>query len=266
MTEIAHRGLSISWSSETTDSPDGQTFDADGLGAITTSVEHTLAFDCVTTETHEGTSVLTEHAVESGAPISDHKRANPRKLTIEAIVTNTPLGAPPPSGYGASDITADVSATTVQVADPGGANTTRSVKANVVTFSATFDRIVDVANTLGRLRLEATPVTISTRLRTYDGMQIVSVTEPRKAEDGDSITFTIECSEVRIAQTRTVDTPRPREARGRPRSDAGAQESTDQTREQSRLAVARDEYQRRRDAGESRSDAALGAAGSAFGL
>jgi hypothetical protein len=225
MTDIARRGLQISWTTEATDGEAG-VFDADGLGPITIVTEHSLGFDCITAETHEGTSVLTEHAVEDGSPIADHKRANPRKLTIEAIVTNTPLDAPPPSGYGASGITAQIQASTVRIANPDGSNGTRNVKANVIQFSATFDRMVDVAATLSRLRLEATPVTITTRIRTYDALQVVSVTEPRKAEDGDSITFTIECQEVRIATSRTIDTPRPREPRGRPTTDRGAQEAT----------------------------------------
>lgn len=252
--------LRISWTTDATDDPGAGGFDENGIGAITITTDHVLEFDCVTAEKHEGVSVLTEHAVESGEPITDHKRANPRKLSIEAIVTNTPIGAPPPSGYGAGNVTAQVTSTTIEIS--GG----KSVKANILQFSAEFDRIADCCDTLDRLRLEGTSVTIATRIRTYENMQIVSVSEPRSPEDGDSITFSIECSAVRVASSRTIDAPRPSEPRGAARASGGAQEATDQTREQSRLAAARDDYARRRAAGESRSDAALGAAGSAFGL
>lgn len=238
--------LRISWSTQTTSLASSGDLEA-------RSVEHGLVFDCVTTETHEGTSVLTEHAVESGAPISDHKRANPDRVTIEAIVSNTPLGAPPESGYGASGITAEVRKGADQNDQSG----------QVVIFSAEFDRISDAVATLRRLRLENTPVTVSTRVHTYDDCQIVGVTTPREISDGDSVRFQIEVQSVRIAQSRTVDAPQPREPRGRPPTDRGGQEAREE--QSSALQRGRDDYNRRREAGESREDAALGAIGAAFG-
>ncbi len=239
--------LKISWSSQS------ESYSEEGeLSA--SNAEHTLVFDAVLSESHEGTSVLTEHAVESGAPISDHKRANPARLTIEALVTNTPLLAPPASGYGEGPaVTAEV-------------RKDEDVKANVVIFSASFDRLADVETTLRRLRLEATPVTVSTRVRTYEQVQVVSVTCPREPEDGDSLRFQIEFQEVRVAQSRTVDAPRPREPRGRRRTDAGDQEaSTQETQRTSTLQRAQDEYNAQREAGASRTDALTSALGSAFG-
>lgn len=232
--------LRISWNT--------QTFAAGETGDLETrSYEHTLVFDAVTAETHEGTSVLTEHAVEEGAPLSDHKRVNPDRLTVEAIVTNTPLDAPPPSGYGNTSVQASVG------------------EGNVVVFSATFDRIADVLFTLRRLRTEATPVTVSTAHHTYDNVQVVNVTNPREPGDGDAIRVNIDLQQVRVAQSRTVDTPQPREPRGAQTRDRGGQETSDETRRVSTLATMRDEYDRRRAAGESRTDAALGAAQAAFG-
>ena len=238
--------LRISWSTQTTALASSGDLEA-------RSTEHGLVFDAVTTETHEGTSVLTEHAVESGAPISDHKRANPDRVSIEAIVSNTPLDAPPESGYGASGIVASVR--------KGETET----DAQVMIFSADFDRVSDAVATLRRLRLESTPVTVSTRIHTYDDCQIVAVTTPRESSDGDSVRFQIEIQSVRIAQTRTVDTPQPREPRGRPATDRGGQEARDGASQSSALERGRDEYNRRREAGESRTDALTGAAGAAFG-
>lgn len=239
--------LRISWSTQTTALGDGGDLES-------RSYEHTLEFDAVTSETHEGLAVLTEHAVESGAPLADHKRQNPRRVSIEAVVTNTPLGPPPPSGYGHSDnVTAEVRAS---------ANSTAS--AVVVHFSATFDRMADAWLTLDRLLSEDTMVTLSTAKKTYENVQIVGVTVPREAEDGDSIRFQIEIQEVRVAQSRTVDSPQPREARGASARDRGGQEAQDESRRVSTIAAARDGYAARREAGESRTDAALGAMGDAF--
>lgn len=214
--------LRISWSTAT----EGVVFSEDSEEGTREVVftENTIEFDCVTSETHEGVSELTEHAVETGAPISDHKRQKPRRLTIEALVTNTPLGAPPPSGFdgGAAPITAEVRAEEIGEAGEG-----QRARANVVVFSAAFDRMVDVFNALDALRAGDTFVTITTRIRTYESMQIVSVTSPREAEDGDSLRFAIECSEVRIAETRTVDAPIPREPRGATTTDRGAREGSE---------------------------------------
>ena len=228
--------LRISWSTSAT-----STSEAGDLESKST--EHTLQFDAVTSESHEATSVLTEHAVESGAPISDHKRANPERISIEALITNTPLDTPPPSGYGTSGITTSLSK--------------EDDKVSVLLYSAKFDRISDVISTLRRLRLEATELTVSTRIHTYESVQLVSVTVPRTPEDGESVKVTLELQQVRIAQSRTVDAPRPREPRGRPRTDRGGQEGGETRQTQSTLSA----FRERLDAGEGFQSAALGALG-----
>lgn len=200
--------LAISWSTQSTALGDDGDLEA-------RATEHLLVFDAVTSVTVEGASVLTEHAVESGSPISDHKRANPRRVSIEAIVSNTPIDRPPASGYGDAG---DVTTSTTKPDDGSG---------NVLTYSADFDRIADVIVTLDRLRLEATGVTISTGRRTFEAIQIVFVSEPRETEDGTSQRFSIECQEIRVAQSRTVDAPRPREPRGARERERGGQEATE---------------------------------------
>ena len=198
--------LQIGWESE-------QTL-FDGAGESATEIAfHVLEFDCVTSETHEGTSVLTEHAVESGAPVSDHKRANPDRVSIEAIVTNTPLDAPPPSGFASSNVTVRISKDGAQVKE----------------FSEAFDRVQDVIDTLDRLRLESVPITLSTRWKTYENVQIVSVVRPRDSTDGDSSRFTVDLVSVRTAFARDIDAPLPREPRGNPRRDRGAREAEEVT-------------------------------------
>lgn len=239
--------IALSWATETS------TLESDGsitLGAV----YHELQFDAVTRLVHEGTSVLTEHAVESGAPISDHKRANPRRLTIEGVVTNTPLDVPPPSGYGNSS---SVQTTT----------DTENGQISAMAFVSEFDRISEVSDTLERLRLEATPVAVTTRSRVYEELQIVSVSEPQEAEDGSSARYTIELQEIRVARTRSAAAPVPREPRGQNPRDRGAQGAEDsETRRSSTLATAREEYDRRRAAGESPGEAALGALSAATGV
>lgn len=208
--------LQIGWETEQ------RLFDDNGE-ASTEIAFHVLEFDCVTTETHEATSVLTEHAVESGAPVSDHKRANPDRISIEAVVTNTPLDAPPPSGFASSNVTVRV---------------TRNSNASVIEFSEQFDRVQDVIDTLDRLRLEAIPITLSTRWRTYEHVQIVSVVRPREYTDGDSARFSIDLVSVRTAFAQEIDAPLPREPRGNPRRDRGSREGEEVADENLRSTLA----------------------------
>ena len=195
--------LQISWSTE------AQSTNAEGENEVNTTY-HLLEFDAVLSEEHGAESDLTDHVVESGAAISDHKRPKPRTLQIDGLVTNTPLGFPPPSGFGTRAISAEVR------------KSVGSAKANVVVFSEEFDRVVDVAETLDRLRAEAIDLTIETVIRTYEDMQLVSVSAPRK-EAIDAVTFSLRFREVFRAETQTVEAPLPREPRAAPRTETSAE-------------------------------------------
>lgn len=48
--------------------------------------------DAALTENHSYSSDVTEHPVEKGADITDHVRAKPPTITIEGIVSDTPVG------------------------------------------------------------------------------------------------------------------------------------------------------------------------------
>lgn len=233
--------LQISWATETT------TLDPAARDLVGSQTHHVLMFDVETRISHKGASELTTDAVESGEPISSHKRAIPETISIEALVSDTPIGNPPPSGYQSG-------------AAPVG-NPTAIDGATVMVYTAAFDRIADVTNTLRRLRLEATPVTITTRVRTYTDMQIVAVDETEDVETGDAVLITVDAQKVRVVVTRDTDLPVPREPRGSATTDRGAQEGTDETDRRSTLRRAEEDYQARRAAGDSPTDAALGTLG-----
>jgi hypothetical protein len=203
--------LSISWATES------NVFDGTGV-AVNETTFHFLEFDAVMSENHETRAEITEHAVESGAPLADHKRAKPRVITLEGLVTNTPLDVPPPSGFGQVNVTV----------------TTSKDGAQVKTFSEEFDRVRDVWDSLDRLVLSDIPVSVSTEFKDYEDCQIIAMTAPRSTPD-DAIVFTVEISEVRIAVSREVDTPAPREPRGETEEDRGAREGEDTPRLRSTL-------------------------------
>jgi len=170
-----------------------------------------LEVDAVMSESHEVSATLTDHPVERGADLSDHKRPGQRRFRLEGLVTNTPIGAIPLTGENSS---ADSVSGTVR--DSGA-------KATVLQFSERFDRVRDVLDALTVLVETAQLVTITTDVRTYEDAQLVAVVAPRTPEAGDSITFTVDVTQVRIAETRDVGAPVPRQPRGRRTRDNGAQ-------------------------------------------
>lgn len=54
----------------------------------------TVTFDVTVREAHEGVADLPRHPVEASADMNDHVRRQPRTLTLEVAVTNTPTRAP----------------------------------------------------------------------------------------------------------------------------------------------------------------------------
>lgn len=191
------------------------------IGYVRESVESgdtfvILEFDAVMSEMHEVTATLTDHPVERGADLSDHKRPGQRRLRLEGIVSNTPIGAIPLSGENSS-----ADRVTGQVQSLG------DHKAVTLQFSDAFDRVRDMLEALTALCEGAQLLTVTTDVRTYEDVELVGVGAPRSVEMGDSIAFTLDFTRVRIAETRQVGDPAPRQPRGRRTRDNGAQTGTD---------------------------------------
>lgn len=172
-----------------------------------------LEFDAVTSVSHEAGAALTEKAVEGGVT-SDHKSPSPRRISVEAWVSNVPLGAPPPGGLDAT-VSADVTS------QP-------ETDANVIGFSEAFDRVRGVFNELHRLAREPVAISLSTPVQDYEDVQLVSVTTPTDQETGtDAARFSLEFQEVNVVETRDTATPIPREPRGAGAGSNGAQEGAE---------------------------------------
>ncbi len=189
-------------------------YDAGGSLAV-------IEFDATLSETHIGTSIVTEHPVEKGVNISDHVRPDVDRLTLEVMVTNAPIKVPGSNLDGATGGVAPLeltipTTTELPIAIPGvgaalkGAgllNGTTTVKANVLQFEA-FDRVSSVYHELKTLQETATIITIGTSLREYTNFVFKTVTEPRQAGDGDSMKIQIEAQQIRFALAKTVAAPK----------------------------------------------------------
>lgn len=176
--------------------------------------EHLLEFDAVPQLTAAFSAVVTEHPVERGAPLSDHKIPNLERLTLQGVVTNAPITSPPPSGFG-------------PLQGPQGQRDKTGVGATALVFTESFDRISDVLSSLRRLVQEPIIVTVTTPDRVYESMTVVSVSVPQDTPD-DSRTVLVDLMQYNEVDVSLVDAPEPREPRGQRAQDSGSQETEEE--------------------------------------
>ncbi len=112
-----------------------------------------FSIDASISEEHGFNSEVTEYPVETGGDITDNVRAKPITVTLECIVSDTPLG----------DF--------VNIRDSGSIP-------SVIAYSR-----------LTKIRDKREPVTIITSLDTFENMVLTDLSIPRKAETGHAIEF-----------------------------------------------------------------------------
>lgn len=172
-----------------------------------------IRVDASVRENHGLDGVLTDHPVERGIDITDHYRVNPRVLTIEAVVSNTPINSSYPIG------------TTID-----------AVKA-----IATGDD-QPAANAWGQIEnlfTKAEIITIETSFKTYENMVLTSFSTAREPAGIDGMRFSITARELRIVDTQTVEaiaipqteTAQKEKSRGKQNNKEANEKQTEKARE-----------------------------------
>ena len=156
----------------------------------------TLELDCSVSETHTRANEVTDHPVEKGANVSDHARSKPDMLTLEGIVSNTPLNKQQQQ----------------RIVESRGVNIT-STSASDAPAGAVGYAEQGYAK-LSELMDKKTLITVVTALRTYENMILETLTVPRDARTGDALRFTGTFKQIRLVDvqktTVTVATKTPR--------------------------------------------------------
>lgn len=143
----------------------------------------TVVLDASITEQHRFANQITEHPVEEGAAISDHARPLPDGLTMEFVITNTPIGA----------------------------RASRSVERWGVRFTSHTEQdapigapgpAADALTKLLAIRNEGRLVTVYTTLRTYESMAIESLDVPRDRTTGEALRGTATFKRVRVVKNK----------------------------------------------------------------
>ncbi len=149
-----------------------------------------IELDASLSESHKSNAEATRHPVEKGAKITDHIRPEPEEITIEGIISNTPLNR---------------TQQTRAVEFVG-----RDFRSEFVTSStgeAPFGvpgYMEEAYAKLRDIRKNGELVTIVTQLRTYENMAMISLEIPRDAKTGDSLKFTATFSQIVIVENKVT--------------------------------------------------------------
>lgn len=141
-----------------------------------------ITLDAAITE-HHGVSVeVTKHPVEAGANISDHRRVQPRSVTVEGVITNTPIPGP---------------------TDP---QVTQEFNGHPFVSRSQYDptRAGNAYQDLLDLASSSTLVDVVTTMETYSNMTLSSLDIPRDARTGEAVRFTATFTEIRTVSNATV--------------------------------------------------------------
>ncbi len=143
-----------------------------------------VELDCTVSATHSFKVEATEHPVERGAKITDHLRPEPDVVTIEGLVSNTPVSR-----------TQQARA----VAAAGGSLTTTAGAASI--FGVPGYAEAALAKLLA-IKDGGILVTLATELKTYTDMAIVSLDIPRDASTGDALRFSATFKKIVIVENK----------------------------------------------------------------
>jgi hypothetical protein len=140
-----------------------------------------IEFDVVVSEAHDAEVEVTEHPVEQGANITDHARVKAEAVTLDALVSNTPL-----------------------------ADSLRLENGQPKEFPwQAPGRAQDIYLQLRDLKDARQLVTVATQRGTYTNMVITRLSVPVTVETGEALRFTITLKQVRLVSTSTVKTQMP---------------------------------------------------------
>jgi hypothetical protein len=158
-----------------------------------------LMVDAFIKESHVFSAEITEHPVESGSVMADHIINKPFSLSIDGIISNTPMTL---VGLTAIDSAARF-------------------------FNDESNKVVQQAfETIEDLFAKRTPISIATSLKTYHKMVLENLTIKRGGGFfEDSLHFTCTAKQIHLAHQERIQLPEPKVSRAKPQQKKGLQET-----------------------------------------
>ena len=193
-----------------------------------------IAVDACVSEVHEQEATVTTSPIEDGSEIADHVIVQPARITIEGVITETPLGF---KSLLASGVNAGVSsalaanASGLQSAFGGAAGTAASVLtvaggslAGLINSGADKE---DAFEHLSQILQGRKLVSVVTGLKTYENMVMTSLNCPRDSKTGGALRFTAAFTEVRFVSASLAEMALGALEGALPGVSKGAQSATD---------------------------------------
>src|SRR5438132_10006682 len=155
----------------------------------------TLELDAAIAEMHSGANEITDHPVEDGADITDHVRVKPDTVTIEGIISNTPVVASSARFEGGLETSEQNG---VLVVSGVGADTLDEARAD-----SAYQQLL-------KIKEDRLPVVIITSLRQYERMVLERLNVPRDARTGSALRFSATFRQVRTVASERVKVTLPK--------------------------------------------------------
>jgi len=167
-----------------------------------------VELDATPTQSWESSAEVTEHPVETGSAITDHVKPSNDTITVEGVITNTPVIVPTTQMQGATR-------------SPGTLDLPGVGKVSVQRWSGPFDRVAECREMLRSLVKAGLPAVLTTgprdALRFDTELVLVRFRVDRDATTGGSINVSLDFKQLRVVSTARVAVPAVRAMRVPPR-------------------------------------------------
>jgi hypothetical protein len=211
-----------------------------------------MVFDVVLTEVAEHGADVTDHAVEDGANVADHVRERNATITLDILVSNTPVRNVYKGIFDGQVAGLELKVPKLDppiVPTPGGLmnagldalkgvlNKESPAKALVMQFGDKFNACSYVLNSLLDWKERGVVGKAILADRTYSNVLITNVVSKRTSTTGDALEISLSLKTVRIVESKYGSLPIPTEPRGKVAVAKGRQPTTPSTNPQQMQSV-----------------------------
>lgn len=140
-----------------------------------------IQLDGILIESHSNRVKLSRNPVEIGADVTDHAIVEPKKVSVTAAITDTPLGL----------------AALGQIVDLVTGLFGTSTSSNITRSKAAYNALV-------QLQEQREPITLQTKLKLYEGMVITDINTSQDKDSSRSVELVIVFEELILTETDIV--------------------------------------------------------------
>lgn len=158
-------------------------------------------FDVYPSINHSLTATITSHPTQFGANISDHKFDEPDQLVFQIGMSDASQDLIRGQFYQQGNKSKSLKE--IFKSSASAKDRLKELKLKATSFLSN-SRSINAFNTLNKMKIEGTPITCVTRLKTYDNMVIQSITADDTNETKYGLRATVVLREVLISELQKV--------------------------------------------------------------